>query len=1350
MAEAAVPSEAPDAHAPRPKRRRWLRRLVLSLILVPILLVASAVLLLFTLPYIVSDERAREEITSRAGEALHAKVEIDKLHYHPLTGIELSGVRIGPPEGFTRDVLRVDRIAIRYDLSGIWERTIDVQEISIERPELVLETRGGRLNVSALFPSKPEPLEEKEKLSAPHKGALSPIALLLDKLFVREGAFEMAGEGPNIRVSGASLEAKGAIDPKRIDVHLLLGVGARPGVDNVMIELPVLSTKSRLSVTTSVAIAAAAYDGLRVQRAAARVSVGLDGEAKFADRLLPRVTLQAATQLEARPADDRLSVDALDSELNGAPLVHARLDIAGVHALLQEQLGAMVTEAIASSIGLAGKANEGLVSVAVSELNLPLTVLDPYVRCFRPDLEVKGRVAIAPLEVEGTVAEIIAGLPRKLHAGLILDGAGARLRSAALHLALIQGHAEIKRGESTPIELAGLIDANGVELGPRTIERAEIELHGGAERIARAAHDMDLDARVNLHGVSIAPLKIDRAEVSASIAGHDLLLDDRSADDPIATHARVKSEHLRVGTGTNAIAADDLSIELNASIDRLFSPERRPIAAKVDARVAHLTVPRASLSAHGARVHVDAEAADPRRARPFDVTAAIAIDLTSFSVPAVELQGAKIEIKADAPSWSERRIAPLSERPILLPEAVAMKLGVALPKIRVTAESLGEMETRLRLATDASMSFADQSASLRSLELDVADTIGVRAGGRSRNVLSSKRFVDAKVEVGPIDLEKAARLIPPKIMERVAGLRSSGTIAARVRASGTLPESLGRLDLERPPVSGAVEVELKGVSASLPAQSLEISGAEGAIKADVVEGRSELVAELGADRLARARAEIDRLKLRARAGLMGEVWRVAADAEASKLSTGERSREAVEGASVTVDAVYPKRGDVDLRRLDVRVPGSGVDLAVKGRLRRHAYGVLRPELDVSALLDFDRLRALAPEIGDAHGKIATHLGASSKVDSVLDLLGKLELDGFSYRAPTIAIKNATGRIPIQQSFVIGAPVMREEIAGAEGMLGDDLEARIGELAQDLSGFKVILDSQDILLSPPRTADYESLRPYYAANGPSLTIEEIDAGKQPLRAASFEGSWRSGVFRVEHMSAALWEGDVLGDLAFQVTADQNVRTRMRLTITDLNLDIPYAVAKRVAPVTNAAERDDYKVSGTMDLQFGFKERALSGTIDLIKFRKPSVERLFDLLLGDANPAKLQMARSDIAYVRPVGGHIWITRNLLSLTLDWERMIYEPKLEWNDRETAFEKFVAFLDIVPGFGLAVMSPTLGAYVMDSVNNSVRQVSIGNILEEKLADPRIDALFGFMTGRVTADPGRNVTSAPRAEHDL
>src|SRR5438105_132967 len=102
------PSVAEHEAAPR-KRRRWLRRLIVLLLALPLLVV----LVILALPSIVTKERVRSEAVSALTKALGTCVFIDRVDYHPLTGVELFGVRICPPKGFERDVLTADRVALR-------------------------------------------------------------------------------------------------------------------------------------------------------------------------------------------------------------------------------------------------------------------------------------------------------------------------------------------------------------------------------------------------------------------------------------------------------------------------------------------------------------------------------------------------------------------------------------------------------------------------------------------------------------------------------------------------------------------------------------------------------------------------------------------------------------------------------------------------------------------------------------------------------------------------------------------------------------------------------------------------------------------------------------------------------------------------------------------------------------------------------------------------------------------------------------------------------------------------------------------------------------------------------------
>src|SRR5205823_2057757 len=111
------------------------------------------------------------------------------------------------------------------------------------------------------------------------------------------------------------------------------------------------------------------------------------------------------------------------------------------------------------------------------------------------------------------------------------------------------------------------------------------------------------------------------------------------------------------------------------------------------------------------------------------------------------------------------------------------------------------------------------------------------------------------------------------------------------------------------------------------------------------------------------------------------------------------------------------------------------------------------------------------------------------------------------------------------------------------------------------------------------------------------------------------------------------------------------------------------------------------------------------------------------------AQNAMSRTEITGVVPVALHVWITRNLLSLNLDW-KPVY---VRFN-----FDSVLKFLASLPPARL-ILTPTLGAFVTDTVNNAVRGVSIGNFLEANLSDATIERMLGFMSGRVIAEESRD-----------
>lgn len=1375
--EEPVSPEAPHRHPHRP-RRRWLRRALVASLVSLLVLVLCIAIVIVSLPRILTEQRVKEEMVSALTGALNTPIEIGEVHYDLLSGIEIIHLRIGPPKGFTRDVFTADRIALHYDLSKIASRQVTVREISIDRPALTIETRGDATNLDAFRSNTPP------KQSGPLRGPISPIRVVLQKAAIVDLRIELAGDGPRATLEGLSLDAHGQIDPKRLDAVLALAVtqpaakrehAARAAIQLVLPARvpagPELSASVDLSLTSSVALAADARDGIAVEDLRFGIRSRASSRAEQGGRKLPLADVAFQMALEVRPKEDRAELGRVLVTLGSSTLLSGGIRIDGLHALLEDEIGAPAARALAAEMGLFKRFPEGIVRVSVAELALPLTEVAPLVKALRPELDVAGRVALVPIEVEGRVPELVGGRPRRLAIGLVLEDLSVRAGSIPLAVGHAGGRVDLGRAEGTSRTATsgaslffarGRVDAQHISAQGNRIDRAELDVDLGMERLGYPIAG-PLHARVGatIHGLAAPTAHAGRVSASVEMHGIDVLDPDRAKLAPIAVRATLSADQIQARTGTTSIDVAGLDADLRVTVDRLLPYAEKPIDAQLEVTIRQIDAGGARRTSAG-DVHLSAavEASDPRSGRAIDADARLTLALGRAATEEAALKGARLTLATSLKGVQPRTLG--HGPPVWLPGSALFNFGATLPEIALHLPQLGgEARAKAELSIHGNANLAAGTIGLKSLVFALNDAITLRASGRAKEVLSATPWIDARLQVAPIDLERAIAMAPPGALSSLPGLRASGKIGLSAHATGYLPQAVARTDLEHPPLEASGELVVKEVSASLPSREISLEGFDGAIAFDLSKAGSELRTSWKLARAARtgkSPAEARDVSMDLRAGLKDHVWQVLGGLKAARLVSGTGGRQAVEGAHIDLDATYPKRGDLELRRLEVKIPGSGVDVTAQGRLARRRFGAFRPEVELKASLDLDQLRALVPEIGDAHGKVQLDLEVATRLETVLDAHGALALDGFSFERPGLVVRNASGRIPVDQRVVIPAPTVREDVAAAEGMLGEDLEARIAELQQDLDAFKLYLDADDILARPPRTADYEALRPYYRRAGAHLTIDELELSGQPLRAISFEGLWRSGVFRIDRFAASLWEGDVIGDIAIQLTADQNVRTRARLTMTDLNFDIPYALAAHQPPVADPEKKKDYQVSGTVDVKFGFRERSVNGRIDLVKLSKPSVERFFRLLYKDApknapNPAISALESSEKIGVRPVAGSISIVQNLLYISFEWERLWVHVGFPFLNERLAEPFGFSSLWKVPlalafdlasiGVRPALLIPVFGTYVIDTVNNSNQgSLSVGNLLFDSLT-PWIALVFDHLSGKMIVMDG---SSEPQA----
>ena len=191
--------------------RRWLVRLLL--LLAGLLLGVG-----FTLSEVVrliqasgGDAKLRY-LALKLGRPAVPGLSLGAINLRLLDGLTLE--RIVLRDRFGGEAIRVERVAVRWDLSGLPD-VVRVTSVEIVEPHVVARTlKSGKLNLAELVvPTPPEPEEPSEP---------STLTVLLDRLSIKGAAFTMhlPGGGPPLRVDQTELELALQMTPQELKVQL--------------------------------------------------------------------------------------------------------------------------------------------------------------------------------------------------------------------------------------------------------------------------------------------------------------------------------------------------------------------------------------------------------------------------------------------------------------------------------------------------------------------------------------------------------------------------------------------------------------------------------------------------------------------------------------------------------------------------------------------------------------------------------------------------------------------------------------------------------------------------------------------------------------------------------------------------------------------------------------------------------------------------------------------------------------------------------------------------------------------------------------------------------------------------
>lgn len=1312
----------PPDPPPKPrKRRRIFRTLFLVLLGSLALVLALTVGLLLTVKHWLPEAKVREIAARELGELLGAEVRIGHLSLDLLHGVTIDSFCVGPPPGFTRDVLCVRRVDLAYDLSR--ERVV-IHRALIESPKIVLETVGGIRNVDAILrhlgPSAPEEPEEPEPaepgpLFDPEQPVL-PLTVLAERVGIEDLGLELVGEGPILSAGGLSLILTASISPERAAARLKL---ARPTGAAITLRSPQAEIDTNLDLSLELGITAATARGLKAERAELSLALGLDPQRLALPMPLPAEPLRLQAELGLNLAEDRAELSRLQLFHRERSLLVMALSIDGVARALD---AAGIAPALLHDLVGLTATGPGVLALVGPSLDVDLGQLGPVLAAFVPGLSASGRVTLAVEHLEGTLPELLARAPRIMNVGLGLEKLSARWPAQGLSISPIDGQLRAQRSQG-PLLLRGQFAGGRASMDKNSVERLAIGLSGAVAALDYPALGASsVTVSVDLAGVRAGGAQVAQLGLQAGLSGLDVLAAARPEDQPIKARTRLKVERARIGTGTSAISLGSLALGLDAELDRLLEAARRPIHAKLslDAK----TLQAGALQAQDLRLSLDATSGDPRAQKPFDAKAELLLRSAGLIASGTKL--AQVELGT---TLSAGRV-DLSAPPTTMASDAKVALRLEVGDVELDLGSAGTLHAPLGLEVVVHARPAEAKAELEKLRVRLADLITLQGSGTSRELWSAAPLFDVRVELEPTDLAKLSAR--PEI-KALGTLRSaSGALALSARAKGRwLGVERLLASIEDPPVSVDLSVAASHVHAALA--ELELADLDGRIDFGLTRGKLELSSDLKLASYQDRERRAEGLEVSLGAGKKDGLWTVTSAMGLGRLLSLSTQRAALDRSRFVLDAVFAPYGDVQIRRLFLSAPAAGVALNAKGRLERRRFGALRPVLSSDLDVDLNKLRStlavLAPEqaaaVAGLSGALALHLGLASPSDQEISFDGALSLKRVSYSAPGLSVEGASGRLPVSQSVVIPAPddALLTAIDRQDPVLGPftELEARLAELTGTiLREARPLADESDVLVKAPRTADYEALRPYYT-QAAGLTVDKLVYGTQTIEAIAMDIAYASGLIRLDRFAMRVWGGDVFGDLALQIAGPGQIKSRLRATITDLNLDDPVADALGRARETDPGVRSNYLASGNLDLRVDLRDRTLNGYLDLTKIGQALLVRLIDSLDPKGEDSQLQETRGQlntyagtlagtVAGVRLKGVVVSIRQNLMALDFVWDRT-----------------WVPF----PRVWLLVTQPILGTVVTGSLA-PIRRYSLSSVLDRPWVRKLNDSIFvGVLGGR-------------------
>lgn len=715
---------APAAKPPKRKRRlfRWLRRGLLALLLLLVGLVAFVVWLpLETLTHKLVLPKIRQTL---GFDDIHA----GGVDFNLLEGLEIRDLRVGPPPGFKHDLMTLKTVRVKYDLTGITEGVIRIEEVLVESPAVFLEVVDGKSNVEALLemlpPSEPPPEEEKGPLELPDlRVEIARVALTGFQAGFADGNQSLSLGKLDVALSGTITQAA---------TNLKVEVDFRGAEKNQ----PNIQVAQRLPD----ALAAAVEFDLDVD-------IDITAGKNLAD---PKAKVKTGVVVATHRLEGPLAVPPVRFELDLA----AGADLGAGTAALEGLAVRLNGESLLRVRARAEDFDNPAIDATIEEARLPLAVLVPFINAVLPEgnkLELTGALGVENLALRGKLDQLAAGALPDLSGRVFILDLGLDVETHAPTEPVAVGPLRFVAPPPPPPE------GEAPPVPPLPVPGAPIEVPLPA-LVARVG---PIDAGIDFK-ITPGAQAMDYPALLAAL---------RDGGDPVVKAggeiriARVEGfgalvQNLGLKLGAAASLDGQIPTAGAVTLDvELESAEADPMKAYAKGLVVKVT---------GASALVNNQ--------PDQVAATFSLDLAEAGARAMGASARKLAVNLTTDAQMVGG----------LPANVRTALDVDLAAAHYTVPGMGPFNVSFgtRVTAQGDPIAQDLDVALERFAVDVNDLIKVRASAKAESL--GRESLSFDFDLAPIDL-RALTALPPVQKAMPPGMSVRGRVATSFKLRGKLP-----------------------------------------------------------------------------------------------------------------------------------------------------------------------------------------------------------------------------------------------------------------------------------------------------------------------------------------------------------------------------------------------------------------------------------------------------------------------------------------------------------------------------------------------------------------------------------